>query len=33
MKIVLALGGNVFQANPKDASVEAKLWTCKNTAK
>lgn len=33
MKIVLALGGNALQANPKDASAEAQLKTCKETAK
>ena len=33
MKIVLALGGNALQANPKDASAEAQLATCKETAK
>lgn len=33
MKIVLALGGNALQSNPKDASAEAQLLTCKETAK
>lgn len=33
MKIVLALGGNALQANPKDASAESQLKTCKETAK
>ncbi|KGM92974.1 carbamate kinase (plasmid) [Clostridium botulinum] len=33
MKIVLALGGNALQANPKDASAESQLITCKKTAK
>ncbi len=33
MKIVLALGGNALQSNPKDASAEAQLQTCKETAK
>lgn len=33
MKIVLALGGNALQANPKDASAESQLITCKETAK
>lgn len=33
MKIVLALGGNALQANPKDASSESQLITCKKTAK
>lgn len=32
MKIVLALGGNALQADPKDASAEAQLKTCKHTA-
>lgn len=32
MKIVLALGGNALQADPKDPSVEAQLKTCKETA-
>ena len=32
MKIVLALGGNARQANPKDASSQAQLQTCKETA-
>ena len=33
MKIVLALGGNALQSNPKDASAETQLLTCKQTAK
>lgn len=33
MKIVLALGGNALQADPKDASAEAQLRTCKDTAR
>lgn len=33
MKIVLALGGNALQENPKDASAESQLETCKKTAK
>lgn len=33
MKIVLALGGNALQANPKDKSANAQLTTCKETAK
>ncbi|SHH88073.1 carbamate kinase [Clostridium collagenovorans DSM 3089] len=33
MKIVLALGGNALQSNPKDKSAEAQLKTCKETAK
>ncbi|MBC8060211.1 MAG: carbamate kinase [Clostridiaceae bacterium] len=33
MKIVLALGGNALQSNPKDASPQAQLLTCKETAK
>lgn len=33
MKIVLALGGNALQADPKDASAEAQLRTCRETAK
>jgi carbamate kinase len=33
MKIVLALGGNALQADPKDASAEAQLKTCKDTAR
>lgn len=33
MKIVLALGGNALQADPKDPSAEAQLTTCKETAK
>jgi carbamate kinase len=32
MKIVLALGGNALQADPKDASAESQLKTCKDTA-
>ncbi|MCM0649177.1 carbamate kinase [Clostridium swellfunianum] len=32
MKIVLALGGNALQADPKDASSESQLKTCKHTA-
>ena len=32
-KIVIALGGNALQANPKDASAEAQLVTCLETAK
>ena len=32
MKIVLALGGNALQADPKDPSAEAQLATCKETA-
>jgi carbamate kinase len=32
MKIVLALGGNALQADPKDASAESQLKTCKHTA-
>lgn len=32
MKIVLALGGNALQSNPKDASAESQLKTCKETA-
>lgn len=33
MKIVLALGGNALQANPKDKSAESQLKTCMETAK
>ncbi|MEG1002252.1 carbamate kinase [Clostridium sp.] len=33
MKIVLALGGNALQADPKDKSAEGQLKTCKKTAK
>lgn len=33
MKIVLALGGNALQADPKDASAESQLRTCKETAR
>ena len=33
MKIVLALGGNALQSDPKDKSTEAQLKTCKETAK
>lgn len=33
MKIVLALGGNALQVSPKDASAEAQLKTCRETAK
>lgn len=33
MKIVLALGGNALQSNPKDKSAQAQLETCKETAK
>ena len=33
MKIVVALGGNALQSNPRDASAEAQLLTCKETAK
>lgn len=33
MKIVLALGGNALQSNPKDKSAEGQLNTCKETAK
>jgi len=32
MKIVLALGGNALQADPKDKTAEAQLKTCKETA-
>jgi carbamate kinase len=33
MRIVLALGGNALQSNPKDISAEAQLITVKKTAK
>lgn len=33
MKIVLALGGNALQSNPKDKSAAGQLETCKETAK
>lgn len=33
MKIVVALGGNALQSNPKDKSSEGQLKTCKETAK
>ncbi|AWZ47470.1 carbamate kinase [Hathewaya limosa] len=33
MKIVLALGGNALQADPKNKTAEAQLKTCKETAK
>lgn len=33
MKIVLALGGNALQSNPKDTSPENQLLTCRETAK
>ncbi|MCB2293082.1 carbamate kinase [Clostridium algoriphilum] len=33
MKIVLALGGNALQSDPKDKSCESQLKTCKETAK
>lgn len=33
MKIVLALGGNALQSNPKDKSAKAQLETCRDTAK
>jgi len=33
MKIVLALGGNALQSDPKDKSAKAQLETCKRTAK
>lgn len=33
MKIVLALGGNALQSDPKDKSVEAQIKTCLKTAK
>lgn len=32
MKIVLALGGNALQSNPKDKTSKAQLETCKETA-
>lgn len=32
MKIVLALGGNALQSDPKDKSCEAQLKTCRETA-
>jgi carbamate kinase len=32
-RIVIALGGNALQANPKDTSSEAQLDTCHDTAK
>jgi carbamate kinase len=32
MKIVLALGGNALQSDPKDKSTDAQLKTCKETA-
>ncbi|EQB89357.1 carbamate kinase [Clostridium punense] len=32
MKIVLALGGNALQADPKDKTAQAQLKTCKETA-
>jgi carbamate kinase len=32
-KIVIALGGNALQANPKDVSAEAQYVTCLETAK
>lgn len=32
-RIVVALGGNALQANPKDVSAEAQLKTCMETAK
>ncbi len=32
-RIVVALGGNALQANPKDTSAEAQLITCHETAK
>jgi carbamate kinase len=32
-RIVIALGGNALQANPKDTSAEAQLETCHETAK
>ncbi|MBZ4662677.1 MAG: arcC [Caloramator sp.] len=32
-RIVVALGGNALQANPKDISAEAQLETCHHTAK
>jgi len=33
MKIVLALGGNALQLDPKDKTCDAQLKTCKETAK
>ncbi|NEZ45954.1 carbamate kinase [Clostridium niameyense] len=33
MKIVLALGGNALQSDPKDKTPESQLKTCKETAK
>jgi len=33
MKMVLALGGNALQSNPKDKSAEGQLNTCRETAK
>lgn len=33
MKIVLALGGNALQSDPKDKTAEAQLNTCRETAK
>ena len=33
MKIVLALGGNALQSNPKDKTCESQFKTCKETAK
>jgi carbamate kinase len=32
-RIVIALGGNALQANPKDTSAEAQLETCHDTSK
>ena len=32
-RIVVALGGNALQANPKDTSAEAQIVTCRETAK
>jgi carbamate kinase len=32
-RIVIALGGNALQANPKDTSAEAQLETCNETSK
>lgn len=32
-RIVVALGGNALQANPKDISAEAQIITCRETAK
>jgi carbamate kinase len=32
-RIVVALGGNALQANPKDTTAESQLVTCKETAK